>query len=519
MVALGIPLLAAYLIGRTLPAELFASTQVLASCLFACTGLLCMVSWRLVGYSRSAYVGCCFAVLGLLTVVLPLVGSLLPDGNRVGLVAPLARISIALAALTLVFRASSSPPVVARLRIRRLLAETAVIAAALYGCLVAVMYALGPAAHTRLYMVVEALLTGAWVIAGVVLVQRARAGRIGGWCAMTLLLIAGQECLRLGSVVNPRPWMFAAGTGYLVAAGVALAGAGSGLLTILRHQDRSFLGLKVDLRASEGLLSGARERQEERLHDVRSALAGIRCANGTLHRYAERLDERTRATLEDALTRELGRLEELVDPTIENPLVDFSVADLLMPLVSAESSQGSEILLSAGRVFAHGRPRDTAAVVQNLIVNARRYAPGSVVTIHAWCVDGRVKLQVEDSGPGIPVRERAAVFERGVRGSTAAGVAGTGLGLFVSRRLMTEQHGSLSLREGAAGGACFVLDLPAALADPLQGQPDLVEVPDIDDARPAADLLERPDVPQQSQRQVSRDIPLASLADHRDIKP
>ena len=109
-----------------------------------------------------------------------------------------------------------------------------------------------------------------------------------------------------------------------------------------------------------------------------------------------------------------------------------------------------------------GRPVDTAAVVQNLFVNARRYAPGSVITVNATERDGRVEILVEDSGPGIPERERASVFERGVRGSTSRGVEGTGLGLFVSRRLMAEQHGSLRLRAGAAGGACFVLELPAA---------------------------------------------------------
>jgi hypothetical protein len=70
-VALGLPLLAAYLGDRTLPPELYTGTQVLASCLFACTGLLCLVGWRLLGYARSAYVGGAFAVFGILTAPLP----------------------------------------------------------------------------------------------------------------------------------------------------------------------------------------------------------------------------------------------------------------------------------------------------------------------------------------------------------------------------------------------------------------------------------------------------------------
>jgi signal transduction histidine kinase len=461
-VALGLPLLAAYVGDRTLPPELYTGTQVLASCLFACTGLLCLVGWRLIGYARSAYIGGCFAVFGLLTAPLPLVGVLLPDGHEMGLTAPLARAAVALSALTLAARTVYSPQVVSSLHPPRLLAEAAGLAAGLYVVFAFVLGAVGPGGRTALYLTVEVTVTLAWLAVGGWFAVLAGRGRMGAWPGCALLVIGAQEILRVASVLEARTWMFPAGTLTLIAAGVAIAGAGNGLLHTLRHQDRSLLRLSVDLQASEDRIAGERDRRQEQLHDVRSALAAIRCANGTLHRYAARLDERTKATLEDALTKELGRLEGLVDPTITNPLTDFGLRDLLGPLVATESSLGSEILLHVGDLAVHGRPVDTAAVVQNLLVNARRYAPGSVITIHAGERDGRVELQVEDSGPGIPERERASVFERGVRGSTSRGVEGTGLGLFVSRRLMAEQHGSLALRSGAAGGACFVLDLPSA---------------------------------------------------------
>ncbi len=466
-VALGLPLLAAYIGDRTLPPELFTGTEVLASCLFACTGLLCLVGWRLLGYARSAYIGGCFALFGILTAPLPLVGVLLADGHDPALTAPLARAAIALGALTLAARTAYSPQVVSRLRPGRLLAEAAAISAGLYVLFVVILAAVGDGGRTVLYLTVEVTVTLAWTAVGGWFALLAGRGRLGSWPGCAMLVIAAQEVLRLASVLEPKTWMFPAGTLMLVAAGVALAGSGKGLIDVLSHQDRSLLRLSVDLQASEDRIAGERDRQQEHLHDVRSALAAIRSANGTLHRYAARLDARTKATLEDALTKELGRLEGLVDPTISHPLSDFRLRDLLGPLVATESSHGSEILLHVGDLAVHGRPVDTAAVVQNLLVNARRYAPGSVVTVHASERDGRVALQVEDSGPGIPERERAAVFERGIRGSTSHGVDGTGLGLFVSRRLMAEQHGSLKLRPGAAGGACFVLDLPAARSTPI----------------------------------------------------
>ena len=461
-VALGLPLVIAYLVDRTLPEELFSSTRVLSSCLFACTGLICLIGWRLLGLSRSAYIGCCFALFGLLTVPLPLMGDLLPDGDRIGLTAPIARTAISLAVVLLASRALRSPDVDARVRIGRLMAGFAGVASAIYLVLAGILQLLGDIDRTPIYLVVEAGAATVWLVIGAAFLKRARDGRMGAWVGFTMVLLGLQEVLRLVTVVDPRPWMFAASTLLLVAAGAAISGAGKTLLIILGRQDSSQLRMSVDLRASEGRYAGALDRQEERLHDVRSALAAIRCANGTLTRYASQLDARTRMTLEEALTQELGRLEGLVDPTVDNPLVDFRLADLLEPLVEAERNQASEILVNVGDLSARGRPFDTAAVVQNLIVNARRYAPGSVIVINANRLGDQVQLQVEDSGPGIPERERAVVFERGVRGSTSEGVAGTGLGLFVSSRLMVEQGGSLTLRQGAAGGACFIAALPAA---------------------------------------------------------
>ena len=461
-VALGLPLLAAYAGDGILPPELYTGGQVLASCLFACTGLLCLVGWRLLGYARSAYIGATFAFLGILTAPLPLVADLLPDGGHGGLTAPLARSAVAIGAMSLAARTGLHAEIVSRLRPTQLLAEAAGLSAATYTVLVLILGAVGPAGRTPLFAAVLALVFLAWTGLGLWYVHLAHRGQQGYWSGCALLLIGGQAVVRLLCVYWPATWMFPAATLMLVAAGAALAGGGKGLLDLLRHQDRSLLRLSVDLQATEDQIAGERDRRQEQLHDVRSALAAIRCANGTLHRYAERLDENARANLVDALTKEFGRLEDLIDPSISHPTTDFSLREMLAPLVATESSLGSEILVHVGGLIAHGRPLDTAAVVQNLLVNARRYAPGSVVTVNARQRGDRIEVHVEDSGPGIPERERAAVFDRGTRGSTAQGTCGTGLGLFVSRRLMAEQHGSLRLRAGAAGGACFVLELPAA---------------------------------------------------------
>jgi signal transduction histidine kinase len=98
-------------------------------------------------------------------------------------------------------------------------------------------------------------------------------------------------------------------------------------------------------------------------------------------------------------------------------------------------------------------------VLHNLLQNARRYAGGNV-TIGAHLQDECVVLRVEDDGPGIPPDERQTIFSRGLRGITAGTEPGSGLGLYISAKLMHAQGGELTVEDSASGGACFVVVLP-----------------------------------------------------------
>jgi two-component system OmpR family sensor kinase len=80
-------------------------------------------------------------------------------------------------------------------------------------------------------------------------------------------------------------------------------------------------------------------------------------------------------------------------------------------------------------------------LLSNLVDNAVRYTPaGGQVDVVVETRDGRPTLRVRDTGPGIPVAERAQVFERFARGRAAA-APGSGLGLAIVRRI-AERHGA-----------------------------------------------------------------------------
>jgi two-component system NtrC family sensor kinase len=101
-------------------------------------------------------------------------------------------------------------------------------------------------------------------------------------------------------------------------------------------------------------------------------------------------------------------------------------------------------------------------VLLNLLLNAADAAPreGGRVTLCAARAPGdRVRLTVEDNGPGIAAEIRDRLFEPFA--TTKEPGKGTGLGLAVCRGLVEAAGGTLSAEDGAEGGARFVIELPA----------------------------------------------------------
>ena len=90
-----------------------------------------------------------------------------------------------------------------------------------------------------------------------------------------------------------------------------------------------------------------------------------------------------------------------------------------------------------------------------LLDNVRQHAASSPVELRLELRDDTVTLSVMDRGPGIDPAVCDRMFERGVRGGDSAG---SGLGLYVARRLMEEQRGTIDVRTGPGAGAEFVLE-------------------------------------------------------------
>ncbi len=260
-----------------------------------------------------------------------------------------------------------------------------------------------------------------------------------------------------------------------------------------RRLDADAPGEIGDLAASFNTMAEALEQGEsirrqllsDLSHELRTPLSNLRGYLEALEDGVFSLDAPTSA----ALRRQTERLERLV--------ADLSLLSGLeagqVPVVAAPMDLAALVAESAAAFRARFEERDvalavdaptklrvnadanrTAQVLENLLDNALRYTPaGGRVTVRARPDGAFARVEVRDTGPGVPEALREAIFRRLFRGDPARAAAqgeGSGIGLTIARELVTRQGGEIWV-EGAgeprgdpveARGACFVFTLPGA---------------------------------------------------------
>jgi signal transduction histidine kinase len=112
-------------------------------------------------------------------------------------------------------------------------------------------------------------------------------------------------------------------------------------------------------------------------------------------------------------------------------------------------------------------PDKTLQVLTNLLSNATKYSPpGSTVTVRACRRNGAVEVTVADQGTGMSEEEMHNLFQPFYRtpSARASGISGTGLGLYISRSIITAQEGEIWAESEVGKGSVFHFTLPIAEA-------------------------------------------------------
>ena len=160
--------------------------------------------------------------------------------------------------------------------------------------------------------------------------------------------------------------------------------------------------------------------------------------------------------------------------------VDFRLAELLDRLTAEylvhATAKGLRLTADYSDAVVHSDPALLELIVRNLLSNAIRYTQQGGVTLRSVAVEGGVRLEVADTGIGIPPDKQKEIFREFVQldNPERDRTKGLGLGLAIVRRVaMLLQH-PIELRSQPAAGSCFSVMVPLGGSDlvtALAGQP------------------------------------------------
>lgn len=172
---------------------------------------------------------------------------------------------------------------------------------------------------------------------------------------------------------------------------------------------------------------------------------------------------------------EAGRLE-LVRETFDLRRLVESIVELLAPQAQGKGLEISASIAADAPRFVVGDSLRLRQALTNLAGNAVKFTPSGGVGVSVEkAADGRVLFKVMDTGPGVPLDRRAAIFEDFEQGdgSHARHYEGTGLGLAISKRIVALMGGELVLADNPGGGSIFsfAVDLPARADAPAEAAP------------------------------------------------
>lgn len=223
-------------------------------------------------------------------------------------------------------------------------------------------------------------------------------------------------------------------------------------------------------------------------HELRTPVAGVLgFLQTTVDHWTTLSDEDRLSTVRRAVTN-ARRLQAMTRDVLDTESIEsgrlgyaFQRVDLGAELRTAvEGSEGADathsVTLTAptSPILVDADPDRLQQVLSNLLENARKNAPPTEpIVVETEVVDGRVprvRVSVVDRGPGVDAESAGRIFDKFVRGNDNA-VTGTGLGLYIVRRIVEAHHGRIWCESTPGDRTAFTFELPIAQPDTVMAEP------------------------------------------------
>lgn len=213
-------------------------------------------------------------------------------------------------------------------------------------------------------------------------------------------------------------------------------------------------------------------------HELRSPLTAIDGQAQLAQRHLKTDPARTAESLA-RIREQTRRLDRMLDDLLDHSrasagiftleVVTFDLAIVIASTIGLRSEEEAARITfdEDGPVRVRADPDRIEQIMANLLDNAVKFsAAGSAIEVSLIARGADAEVRVTDRGVGVPEAEQDRLFTTLFRTSRTADVAGTGLGLYISRRIAEQHRGRLRLESSSEKGSTFVLTLPLATPMP-----------------------------------------------------
>ncbi len=209
-------------------------------------------------------------------------------------------------------------------------------------------------------------------------------------------------------------------------------------------------------------------------HELRSPLGFIKGYTTTLLRSDTQWDQNTQLEFLRIIDEETDHMQELIENLLDSARLQAGQLRFQFQLVRLDSVVNDVIM----RTELHhpdldfrleipqplhpitADPVRLAQVIENLISNAIKYAPGSDILITIKQQDAKSSITFTDHGPGIPEKYLPFIFERFFRSPDTPTIHGSGLGLYICKHIIQAHHGEIEATSKMGEGTTFMITIP-----------------------------------------------------------
>lgn len=208
-------------------------------------------------------------------------------------------------------------------------------------------------------------------------------------------------------------------------------------------------------------------------HELRSPLTSVKGFSSTLVRRWDRFSDEQRFQFVETIYKDSERMARIVAEVLDLARLEAGWLELNRTRVdlgdlSKRATEQLSDLPGAERVrieihdgaFAWADGDRLEHVMSNLIENAIKFSEEGPIVVSATTADHTIDISVSDDGIGIEADRLADLFSGPAPPGGSKMPSGSGLGLYLSRRLVEAHGGSITVESTAGAGSTFVVSLP-----------------------------------------------------------